>query len=168
MRSKSSKKLTPFWAFMLGVMTALVITAATFVLITNAPVPFVTKVEHIASNVDEALLDGKTIDPNRPLYVGGDSEEITAIDANQDEMAINAFWIQVGAFEDQKEAEAMRVTIAFLGLDAQIIYNNNAGQRIFRVRIGPYQTQEQAEEMIQVLKDNQISGQLIQTQSSSN
>ena len=48
-----------FWSFTMGVVTALIITAAVFIVISNAPVPFVSKIQQVSASVDERLLDGK-------------------------------------------------------------------------------------------------------------
>ena len=54
-----------FWSFTMGVVTALILAAAVFIFISNAPIPFVNKIQQVSTSVDEKLLDGKTIDPNK-------------------------------------------------------------------------------------------------------
>ena len=41
-----------FWSFTMGVVTALIITAAAFIIITNAPIPFVNKIQQVSASVD--------------------------------------------------------------------------------------------------------------------
>ena len=57
---------------MLGVIIGLVIGLAialvVAIYITNAPVPFVTKVQRPTDNAPAASTDGRLPDPNRPLY----------------------------------------------------------------------------------------------------
>ena len=110
-----------------------------FIWVNNAPIPFVSKVQQVSSNVDEQLLDGKSIDPNRKLYDAGQGEEqrqgVVTVTANGNAPAedstevINTerFWVQAGTFATNEEAEAMRASIAFIGLDAQISSIRQAG-----------------------------------------
>lgn len=74
------------------------------------------------------------------------------------------YWVQAGAFSQSADAESMRARIAFIGLDAQISYRNEGGQRLYRVRVGPFDTEAQAEEIRQSLADNAIQGNLIKLQ----
>lgn len=81
--------------------------------------------------------------------------------AEEDSAVPVKYWVQAGAFSQNVDAESMRARIAFIGLDAQIVYRNERGQRLYRVRIGPFETQEQAEEIKQTLADNSIKGELL-------
>ena len=144
-----------------------------FIWVNNAPIPFVSKVQQVSSNVDEQLLDGKSIDPNRKLYDAGQGEEqrqgVVTVTANGNAPAedstevINTerFWVQAGTFATNEEAEAMRASIAFIGLDAQISSIRQAGKRVYLVRIGPFDTADNAEEIRQSLADNAIQGTVI-------
>ena len=71
------------------------------------------------------------------------------------------FWVQAGTFATNEEAEAMRASIAFIGLDAQISSIRQAGKRVYLVRIGPFDTADNAEEIRQSLADNAIQGTVI-------
>lgn len=163
-------KKTPFITFILGFVTGLVVCAAAAVWITKAPIPFVTKVQHAQSAVDEAHLDGR-LDPNQKLYTDGQGiadtsgpAEVATVDANKTDEADlekTKFWIHAGAYSRNADAESMRARIAFIGLDARISYNNEGGQRLYRVRVGPFETEEQAKEVKQTLSDNSIHGSII-------
>lgn len=154
-----------FWSFTAGVCMALAIAAGVYMWISNAPIPFVAKVQTAAETVDPSLLDGKTIDPNKALYADGQGAEQTTGDiptiriepeaADSDQ---GRFWVQAGAFSQNSDAESIRARIAFVGLDAQISYRNEGGQRLYRVRIGPFDRQAQAEEVKQSLADSGIQG----------
>ncbi len=155
-----------FWSFTMGVVVALIITAAAFILITNAPIPFVSKVQDVASSVDESLLDGKTIDPNSKLYATGQGSEqtegkvaaVTASGDNAEVVATDRYWVAAGTYPELDEAEKMRGRIAFTGNDAQIEYRNANGKRQYRVRLGPFDSETAAEEIRQTLADNGIQG----------
>lgn len=172
MAGKTSKTAL-FWSFTAGVVVALIICATTFIWISNAPIPFVNKVQTVSQSVDPSLLDGKTIDPNQPLYADGQgaqqsqSEVATVTASGQAEASSEVadtqrYWVQAGAFSQSEDAENMRARIAFIGLDAQIAYRSENGQRLYRVRIGPFETTDQAEEIRQSLADNGIQASVLQ------
>ena len=164
-----------FWSFALGVTAALAVAAAVFMFVNNAPVPFVNKVDQSAVAVNEELLDGR-LDPNKKLYAEGQGEvqqaaqpgavaAVTADGKSEGEtLDTHRYWVQAGAFSQSADAESMRARIAFIGLDAQISYRNEGGQRLYRVRVGPFDTEAQAEEIRQSLADNAIQGNLIKLQ----
>lgn len=165
-----SNKTAIVWSFISGVVTALIITAGAFVLISGAPIPFVNKVQQVRTTVDPALLDGKSLDPNAPLYgdavqVSREGSEVAAVStpgAVGADVDLQRFWVQAGTFHDAQQAESMRARIAFIGLDAQITNRTENGQRVFRVKIGPFDTPEQAEEIRQSLSDNGIQSSVLQ------
>lgn len=172
MAGKTSKTAL-FWSFMAGVVVALIISASTFIWISNAPIPFVNKVQTVNETVNPALLDGKTLDPNQPLYADGQSAQqsestvatVTASGAHQSSSEVadtQRYWVQAGSFSQSQDAENMRARIAFIGLDAQIAYRSENGQRLYRVRIGPFETTTQAEEIRQSLADNGIQASVLQ------
>lgn len=169
----ATSKTAIFWSFTAGVVVSLIITAGIFIWVNNAPIPFVSKVQQVSSNIDERLLDGKTIDPNQKLYDEGQGEEqrqgvVTVTAAgnapSEDSTEIintERFWVQAGTFASNEEAESMRASIAFIGLDAQISSVRQAGKRTYLVRIGPFDTADNAEEIRQSLADNGIQGTVI-------
>ncbi len=169
----ATSKTAIFWSFTAGVVVSLIITAGVFIWVNNAPIPFVSKVQQVSSNVDEQLLDGKSIDPNRKLYDAGQGEEqrqgVVTVTANGNAPAEDStevitterFWVQAGTFATNEEADAMRASIAFIGLDAQISSIRQAGKRVYLVRIGPFDTADNAEEIRQSLADNAIQGTVI-------
>lgn len=177
-----------FWAFALGVVVSIAITAIAAKLIYDAPVPFVTKVQQSALE-ENALMDGR-LDPNKKLYAEGQGTEqkagtaavatvttaggqttdapsvAPADQASGDTGSLDThrYWVQAGAFSQSADAESMRARIAFIGLDAQISYRNEDGKRLYRVRVGPFDTNTQADEIKQSLADNAIQGTVIRLQ----
>lgn len=158
-----------FWSFTLGAVFAFAVSAGVALWITKAPIPFVAKVQQGSKLVD-ITMDGKQ-DPNQNLYAEGQGVELNTAKvatvkagdaaAEEDSAVPVKYWVQTGAFSQNVDAESMRARIAFIGLDAQIVYRNERGQRLYRVRIGPFETQEQAEEIKQTLADNSIKGELL-------
>ncbi len=158
-----------FWSFSLGAVFAFAVSAGIALWITNAPVPFVSKVQQSSRLVD-ITLDGNQ-DPNKNLYAEGQGVEqntakVATVNtgetaADEDSLVPVKFWVQAGAFSQNADAESMRARIAFIGLDAQVIYRNEKGQRLYRVRIGPFDTEAQATEINQSLADNSIKGTIL-------
>lgn len=156
-----------FWSFTAGVVFALTLTAAAALLISKAPIPFVTKVQQTVTSINPTLLSGQ-LDPNKKLYTDGQGVEgiapiVTTVQANNPDEKLDAmkYWVQAGSFSQSTDAESMRARIAFIGLDAQVSYRNENGKRLYRVRIGPFDTEAQANEIRQSLADNSIQGTVI-------
>lgn len=158
-----------FWSFTLGAVFAFAVSAGVALWITKAPIPFVAKVQPGSKLVD-ITLDGSQ-DPNKNLYVEGQGvtqntasvATVTTGEAKEEETEgiPTKFWVQAGAFSQNADAESMRARIAFIGLDAQVVYRNEKGQRLYRVRIGPFDTENQAKEISQTLSDNAIKGSIL-------
>jgi cell division protein FtsN len=155
-------------SFVVGVVAALAAGAAMIMYINQTPVPFVNKVQQSTSSVDASLLDGKTIDPNKKLYASGQGVQQDAsgvapvISKNAAPATTERWWVNAGTFTENEEAEGMRARIAFIGLDSQITLDFTSGKRRYRVRVGPFDSKEQAQEIRQSLADNSISAQIFQ------
>lgn len=57
------------------------------------------------------------------------------------------YFVQVGAFNGPEDAQAQRAKMALMGLDARITEREQAGRTVFRVRLGPFERQDEAEKM---------------------
>ena len=73
-------------------------------------------------------------------------------------IATDRYWVTAGTFSELPDAEKVRGQIAFTGNDAQIEYRREAGKRVYRVRLGPFDNETAAEEIRQTLADNGIQG----------
>jgi cell division protein FtsN len=51
------------------------------------------------------------------------------------------FYVQVGAFRSDADAQALRAKLALSNFDAKVIEREQAGQKVFRVRVGPFANQ---------------------------
>ena len=119
----ANQKKGSFWlGAMLGVLVGCIACAALALFITNAPIPFVEKVQKQSTPVDAAALDGK--DPNTALYDSGTrgtpaDDALSAIKTVEAPTAhqradepVNAaeqstgesYSIQAGAFRNAKDA----------------------------------------------------------------
>ena len=64
----------------------------------------------------------------------------------------DAYWVQAGAFTAMSRAETVKQTLADKGITS-IIDNNNVGNTLyFRVRVGPYASQKEANYWLELIK----------------
>lgn len=56
------------------------------------------------------------------------------------------FFVQAGAYTRPDDADAQRAKLALLGLSARITEREQAGRTVYRVRLGPFDTREPAED----------------------
>lgn len=64
------------------------------------------------------------------------------------------YFVQAGAFQNSDEAEQRRAKVALLGLESKLVEREQAGRTVFRVRIGPFDKQADAD----AAKEKLISG----------
>lgn len=162
-----------------GLCAGLAIAAIAAVYITNAPVPFVNKVQRPTENIQPGA-DGKLPDPNKPLYApppappkpadGAKVEPPPAVslapagDAKTAAPAADEgtrFQLQAGAFRTPEDADAMRARLALMGLDARVFPIEQAGTTLYRVRLGPYGQIDDVNRTRRMLADNGIEAQVI-------
>lgn len=55
------------------------------------------------------------------------------------------YFVQAGAFQSSDDAEQRRARVAMLGLESKITEREQSGRTVFRVRIGPYDKQAEAD-----------------------
>ncbi|MGZ8274590.1 MAG: SPOR domain-containing protein [Burkholderiaceae bacterium] len=168
--------------FILGLVIGLGIAVAVALYITNAPVPFVTKVKPASDAVNPATAG----DPNKPLYAppvlkGGTGTAPTeAAKGNPatDPKAVppppekgtpptaviddgSRFLLQAGAFKSPDDADAMRARLALLGFDSKVFPREQDGTTLYRVRLGPYGNLDDVNRIRKTMAENGIDVQLI-------
>jgi cell division protein FtsN len=170
--------------FILGLVIGLGIAVAVALYITNAPVPFVTKVKPASEAVNPATAG----DPNKPLYApppavkGGTGTAASAEPAKgnpaTDPKAAppppekgtpptavvddgSRFLLQAGAFRSPDDADAMRARLALLGFDSKIFPREQDGTTLYRVRLGPYGNLDDVNRIRKTMAENGIDVQLI-------
>ena len=74
------------------------------------------------------------------------------------------YFVQVGAYRREEDAEAQRARLAMQGLSARITEREQAGRTVFRVRLGPYENKTDADGTQQRLTDGGIDAQLVRVQ----
>jgi cell division protein FtsN len=74
------------------------------------------------------------------------------------------YWLQAGAFSEEREADNLRARIALTGLEASVkpVDVPDRG-KLYRVRLGPYQSLDDANRMKTVLSQNGVGAAIIRT-----
>jgi len=55
------------------------------------------------------------------------------------------YFVQVGAFRTQEDAESQRAKLSLAGLETKVSEREQAGRTVYRVRMGPYERRDDAE-----------------------
>jgi cell division protein FtsN len=72
------------------------------------------------------------------------------------------YWLQAGAFTEEKEADNLKAKIAFTGLEATVRAVNIPDKgTLYRVRLGPYQSLEDANRIKSALTQNGVGAAII-------
>jgi cell division protein FtsN len=75
-----------------------------------------------------------------------------------------SYYIQVGAFRTNNDADAMRAKLALQGFDAKVSEREQAGRTVYRVRLGPFDNKAGAETMRSRLDKQGIENTLVRVQ----
>ncbi|HEX4944216.1 MAG TPA: SPOR domain-containing protein [Usitatibacteraceae bacterium] len=79
------------------------------------------------------------------------------------------FWLQAGAFAEEKDADNLKAKIAFTGLEASVRPVEVPGKgTLHRVRLGPYQSLEDANRFKTALSQNGVDATIIRTDEAKN
>lgn len=71
-------------------------------------------------------------------------------------------YLQAGAFQNEADADNMKAKVAFAGFEASIKPVNVAGKgTLFRVRLGPFKSQDEVNRIKGVLSQNGISASVV-------
>lgn len=76
----------------------------------------------------------------------------------------DSYWLQAGAFSDEREADNLKARIALTGLEAAVrpVAIPDKGT-LYRVRLGPYQSLEDANRIKSSLSQNGVGATIIRT-----
>jgi cell division protein FtsN len=79
------------------------------------------------------------------------------------------YWLQAGAFAEEKEADNLKAKIALTGLEASVKGADIPGKgTLYRVRLGPYQSLEDANRIKTALSQNGVGATIIRTDEAKN
>jgi cell division protein FtsN len=74
------------------------------------------------------------------------------------------YWLQAGAFSEEREADNLKAKIAFTGLEASVRPVNIPDKgTLYRVRLGPYQSLDDANRIKTALSQNGVGAAIIRT-----
>ena len=74
------------------------------------------------------------------------------------------YFVQVGAFRSQAEADAQRAKVAMLGWEARVSEREQNGRAVFRVRVGPFSKRSDAEQLKDKLDSASVDSNLVRVQ----
>ena len=75
-----------------------------------------------------------------------------------------SYFIQVGAFRTPEDAEQQRAKVLLMGLQAVVTEREQAGRTVYRVRLGPYNSKDEADRNKEKLDANSIETALVRVQ----
>lgn len=80
-----------------------------------------------------------------------------------------SYWLQAGAFSEEKEADNLKAKIALTGLEASVKAVDVPGKgTLHRVRLGPYQSLDDANRIKAALSQNGVGATIIRTDEAKN
>lgn len=73
----------------------------------------------------------------------------------------NLYFVQAGAYVKNEDAEQQRARLALLGFSAKVMEKEQSGRTVFRVRIGPIDSRDEAEGMQRKIEAAGIEANLV-------
>jgi cell division protein FtsN len=74
------------------------------------------------------------------------------------------YFVQVGAYARQEDAEQQRARVALMGLTAKVSEREQSGRTVYRVRIGPFDRKELADATQEKLSGNGVEAALVRVE----
>jgi cell division protein FtsN len=193
MVSNSRQRGNTVLGFILGLVVGLTVALVVAIYVTKVPIPFLNKGLSRNAEQDAAeQKKNKDWDPNAPLYGKSPAANAPAADkqavnpasappaapeesssadplgdlANSKAQNTEAFvyFVQVGAFNGNEEAQTQRAKLALGGFDPQVSEREQNGKIVHRVRLGPFETKTEAEDAQAKLKDIKTDSTLFRVQ----
>lgn len=75
-----------------------------------------------------------------------------------------SYFLQAGAFRSADDAETQRAKLSLMGLEAKVTERDQAGRTVYRVRLGPFDRKESAEDAKTRLDAVNIESALVRVQ----
>lgn len=104
---------------------------------------------------------GETRDPIGELLQSRESGQPASAVPSADPYT---YFVQVGAFRNQQEAESQRARVAMLGMAAEITEREQGGRTVYRVRVGPFEQRNAADATREQLAVNGVDAALVRVQ----
>lgn len=77
------------------------------------------------------------------------------------ELPREQYWLQVAALKSPADADRLKAKLALLGMDVAVQKIDNAGAALYRVRVGPFKTENTAMGAMDTLAANQFEPRMI-------
>lgn len=74
------------------------------------------------------------------------------------------YFVQAGAFTRSEDAEQQRARLAMAGHSARITEREQAGRTVYRVRLGPFPTRDEADSLQGRLQDGGVDSQIVRVE----
>ena len=151
---------TWFYGFLVGGVIGVGCCAAAALYITKAPIPFVNKVNQASEKINPIAGSGGApvnAPKSRVVTVEPPTSEQAAEETKLQIEQGSRFVVQAGAFSTQVDAEARRAELGFLGFEARVIPRTDGAKTLYRVRLGPYGTAQEANDVKSKLQANSIT-----------
>lgn len=120
---------------------------------TPAPAPAVAQPAPVPARDPAAILSGAPV-PTAPLPAQAKQAAAQAFD----------YFVQAGAFTRNEDAEQQRAKLAMMGSTAKISEREQAGRTVYRVRIGPYPSREEADTQLSRLQEQNVEAQIVRVE----
>ena len=180
--------------FILGLVVGLAVALVVAVYVTKVPIPFMNKAQSRNAEQDAAEeKKNKDWDPNAPLYgknpakpaapaeptdaapaatpmTGTPAEDKKTDDPLGDLARAKAgadpfvYFVQAGAYRSEPEAQAQKAKLALKGLTSAVSERDQDGRTVYRVRLGPFDSKDDAEGTKKKLDSAKIESALVRVQ----
>jgi cell division protein FtsN len=180
--------------FILGLVVGLAVALVVAVYVTKVPIPFMNKAQSRNAEQDAAEeKKNKDWDPNAPLYgknpakpaapaeptdaapaatpaAGASAEDKKTDDPLGDLARAKAgadpfvYFVQAGAYRSEPEAQAQKAKLALKGLASAVSEREQDGRTVYRVRLGPFDSKDDAEDTKKKLDSAKIESALVRVQ----
>ena len=180
--------------FILGLVVRLAVALVVAVYVTKVPIPFMNKALSRNAEQDAAEeKKNKDWDPNAPLYgknpakpaapaeptdaapaatpaAGASAEDKKTDDPLGDLARAKAgadpfvYFVQAGAYRNEPEAQAQKAKLALKGLTSAVSEREQEGRTVYRVRLGPFDSKDDAEDTKKKLDSAKIESALVRVQ----
>jgi cell division protein FtsN len=180
--------------FILGLVVGLTIALVVAIYVTKVPIPFLNKGLSRNAEQDAAEeKKNKDWDPNAPLYgknpakpaapaeptdaapaatpaAGASAEDKKTDDPLGDLARAKAgadpfvYFVQAGAYRNEPEAQAQKAKLALKGLTSAVSEREQEGRTVYRVRLGPFDSKDDAEDTKKKLDSAKIESALVRVQ----
>lgn len=176
-KTQSGSTLT---GFIMGLVIGLSIAVVVALVINKTSTPFTNK-NGVADKSAEVTTQMQ--DPNQPMYGGkvsvaqpiakpatnpttnpATTDAITTIAEKPPAIEDKSiYFIQVGAFNAQAEAESTRARLALIGVEAAVSEKTGDGASMYRVRVGPFENADTMNKMRAKLTENGVEVSIIKS-----